>query len=420
MKAIPTRDIISCFLISFFASLSIPALAQPDYNFQNGLLISGTNKQIGAVYKFANVRTGVDATVTIADISSGITVVDIDGGSGYSEALQPTLRANTNTSGYLEMYFELFVAGTSTPYTAANLPVTCIDVDGMSNNDGAGKPIYEFDEINLGGGLVDFDGTAGELIISQSGNWFRGKNIAGIDYPGRDTSAKQVMFSVYNANVSTFTIRVGVDNQSSNVSDRLRSVYFKRFFYNNFPLVLPSLINFEGNRNRNGIAFKWDFSATEGLDHCVLERAAGAGTYSAVADFIYTGENAFEKHTTYTDNSVSKGDYNYRLKMTGKNGEIKYSSVLAFKTGAENDSQELNVYPSVITSSFTARFNADRSEPAQLQIVDYSGRSVYSKPVVLVQGQNNISVNDFTAARGNFVIVVRKGGKIYSQKVIVQ
>jgi hypothetical protein len=420
MKAIPARGIISCFFIPLFACLVIPALAQPDYNFQNGLLISGVNRQIGAVYHFANVRTGVDARVTIADISSGITVVDMDGNSGYPEALQPTLRANANTSGYLEMYFELFVAGTSTPYTATNLPVTCIDVDGMSNNDGAGKPIYEFDEINLGGGLVDFDGTAGELIISQTGNWYRGKNIAGIDYPGRDTSAKQVMFSVYNANVSTFTIRVGVDNQSSNVSDRLRSVYFKRFFYNNFPLVLPNLVNFEGNRNGNRIGFKWDFSTTEGLDRCVLERAVEAGTYSPVADFLYTGENAFEKHTAYTDNSVSKGNYNYRLKMIGRNGEIKYSSVLAFKTSAESDGQELIVYPSVITSGFTARFNADRTEPAQLQIVDYSGRSVYSKSVILVQGQNNISVSDFTAARGNFVIVVRKGGKIYSQKVIVQ
>lgn len=318
------------------------------------------------------------------------------------------------------MYFQLFVAGTSTPYTAVTLPVTCIDVDGISDNDGEGKPIYEFDEINLGGGFVDFDGTAGELIISQNGNWYTGKNIAGIDYPGRDTSAKQVMFSVYNANISTFTIRVGVDNQSSKTSDRLRSVYFKRFFYNNFPLALPKLINFEGNRNGNAITFKWDFSTTEGLGRCVLERAVASGTYSAVADFLYTGENAFEKHTTYTDNSVSKGNYNYRLKMIGKNGEIKYSSVLAFKTGAENDSQELNVYPSVISSSFTARFNADRSEPAQLQIVDYSGRSVYSKSVILVQGQNHISVNDFTAARGNFVIVVRKGGKIYSQKVIIQ
>lgn len=420
MKAIPARCVTCCLLVPIFICLFLPAAGQPDYSFQNGTLISGINRQVGAVYKFPNVRTGVDAQLTIVHISSGITVVDMDGGSGYPEALQPTLRAEANTTGYLEMYFQLFDAGTSTPYTAVTLPVTCIDVDGISNNDGEGKPIYEFDEINLGGGFVDFDGTGGELIISHNGNWYTGKNIAGIDYPGRDTSAKQVMFSVYNANISTFTIRVGVDNQSSKASDRLRSVYFKRFFYNNFPLAIPRLINFEGNRNGNRIAFKWDFSTTEGLDRCVLERAVDAGTYSPVADFLYTGENAFEKHSTYTDNTVSKGNYNYRLKMIGKNGEIKYSSVLAFKTSTTNDVQELNVYPSVITSSFTARFNAGRSETAQLQVVDYSGRSVYSKSVTLVQGQNNISVNDFSAARGNFVIVVRKGGKIYSQKVIVQ
>ncbi|MBL7708143.1 MAG: T9SS type A sorting domain-containing protein [Chitinophagaceae bacterium] len=422
MKAIFTRrvnSLILCFLASLVLTGNASAQA-PIYKFQSPSLVSGTDKAVNAVYRFPNVTTGYDALVQITNMSAGIALRNIDRTiDGYGEAFQPEYRVNANTNGYIDFLITFVLTGTSTAASQPFVDVSGLDIDG---DDGvAPNNLREYNRIDMGGGTYSFNTTVSHLSISQSGTAYTGTNVTGVLWGALvDTSAKEVMFTVTNTNVTSFTYRVGAFNNSSSTGTRYASLYFKKFYYAPFPLAIPSLINFEGTRNGNGIAFKWDFSTTEGLDRCLLERAVATGIYSAVADFEYTGENAFEKHTTYNDNSVSKGNYNYRLKMIGKNGEIKYSSVLAFKTGAENDSQELNVYPSVISSSFTARFNADRSEPAQLQIVDYSGRSVYSKSVVLVQGQNNISVNDFTAARGNFVIVVRKGGKIYSQKVIVQ
>lgn len=422
MKAIFTRRVIDFILCSFVCLiLTTKASAQaPIYKFQSWSLESGTDKAVNAVYRFHNVTTGYDALVQVTNMSAGIALRNIDRtADGYGEAFQPEYRVNNNTNGYIDFLITFVQAGTSTAASQPLVDVSGLDIDG---DDGvAPNNLREYNRIDMGGGTYSFNTTVSHLTISQSGTAYTGTNVTGVLWGALvDTSAKEVMFTVTNSNVTSFTYRVGAFNNSSNSGTRYASLYFKKFYYAPYPLAIPSLINFEGNRNGNNIAFKWDFSTTEGLDRCVLERAVSPGAYSAVADFLYTGENAFEKHTTYTDNSVSKGNYNYRLKMIGKNGEIKYSSVLAFKTGTTNDVQELNVYPSVITGSFTARLNADRSEPAQLQIVDYSGKSVYSKSVVLVQGQNNISVNDFTAARGNFVIVVRKAGKIYSQKVIVQ
>lgn len=422
MKAIFTRRVsglILSFLICLFIASNASAQA-PIYKFQSPSLVSGTALAVNAVYRFPNVTTGYDALVQVTNMSAGISLRDIDRtADGYGEAFQPEYRVSSNTNGYIDFLITFVLTGTS---TAANQPfvdASGLDIDGDDRS--APNNLREYNRIDMGGGNYSFNTTVSHLTVSQTGTAITGTNVTGVLWGALvDTSAKEVMFTVTNTNVTSFTYRIGAFNNSSSTGNRYASLYFKKFYYAPYPLAIPSLINFEGNRNGNSIAFKWDFSTTEGLDRCVLERAVVTGTYSAVADFEYTGENAFEKHTTYTDNSVSKGNYNYRLKMIGKNGEIKYSSVLAFKTGAEKDSQELNVYPSVISSSFTARFNADRSEPAQLQIVDYSGRSVYSKSVTLVQGQNNISVNDFTAARGNFVVVVRKGGTIYSQKVIVQ
>lgn len=421
MKINSTRIVlIRSILFVLFSLYSLTIFGQqPDYIFRNGIRISGpSGYQPGSVYRYANVRSGVDATITIVAISPGITVDDLDAGSGYDEALQPTLSVNPFTNGYLEMYFRLFVAGTNTPYTALEMPVTCIDVDGVSNNDGNGNPLYEFDEVNLGGGYFETATLGGELMVSQTGNWFNGKNTFGTDYPGRDTLAKQVMFSVINANVSTFIIRVGVDNQSASSAYRLRSVYFKKFIYPHFLLPLPKMLDFNGNSSGGKIALNWKMESGGEWDKCLLERSDISGLFKSIAVFLPA--NAAVTNYGYTDYTEETGNYYYRLKLISPEGEIKYSNTLAFKTGNEKNGQNMSVYPSLVTDHFTVKLSAERDETAKLQVVDYSGKQVYNRTISLKRGENNIAINDFTEQRGNFVIVLRSANRIYSQKIIVQ
>lgn len=67
MKLFSIR-ILMLFSISIFLLQSF-AVAQSKYQFKGATLISGTALNIGAVYKFSSVTAGVDATVTIADIT---------------------------------------------------------------------------------------------------------------------------------------------------------------------------------------------------------------------------------------------------------------------------------------------------------------------------------------------------------------
>ncbi len=421
MKTNSTRNPVVIVLLFVFLFLSINTVfGQPDYTFKNGVQISGpVEYQVGNVYKFSDVKPGVDATITIAAISPGITVDVLDAGSGYDEALQPSLIADPYTNGYLEMYFQLFAAGTNTPYTALEMPVTCIDVDGVVSNDGNGNPLNEFDEVNLGGGYFETATLGGELMVSQVGSWFIGRNTFGADYPGRDTSAKQVMFSVINANVSTFTIRVGVNNQSASSGYRLRSVYFKKFNYPHFPLPLPKMLDFNGTRSDNQIMLNWKMESGGEWKQCLLERSTNSNNFESIA--IFSPENVTAVKYNYTDYAGGTGNYYYRLKLIGLEGEVKYSSVLAFKTSDKNIwANKMNVYPSLVTDRFTVKFSAERNEATLLQMVDYSGKLVYNKAINLKKGENNIAIDDFSVQRGNFVIVLRFSNSVQSQKIIVQ
>lgn len=259
MKTIPTPFTLVMQLMTLAILLvSGQAYAQPDYKFKNPQKLSGTALRTGAVYLFEDVKTGVDAKLTITSISSGVTLTQLDGGSGYPETLQPTLQIDSWKSGYVEMKIDFLVANTNSPSVQAQIAATCIDVDGVTNYDGHGRNLYEFDQINMGGGYVDFNTVGGELSIAQSGDWFTGTNIAGVDYPGRDTSAKAVMFSVINVNVSSMTVRVGINNQTSNSATRERSVYFKRFVFPNSSLAVSEIEKKRTRKERvyNSEAFK--------------------------------------------------------------------------------------------------------------------------------------------------------------------
>lgn len=237
---------MAAYVLLLLLAFNLSAIAQPKYDFRNSTKISGTDRQVGAVYRFPNVKSGTDALVTITAITGGAVLNTLDAtSSGFAEAFQPTITLPAHSKGYVEFSIVFVTAGTSTAVVQTEIPVTPIDVDGQSPN------VFEFDEIyRYSSSYVDYNTLGGELQISfPSANWVDGTNVAGIDYGGIDTTAKQVMFTVVNANTSTLVVRTGADNRSGSSQQRLRSLYFQKFTYPNSVLALaPNTPNLPGNR----------------------------------------------------------------------------------------------------------------------------------------------------------------------------
>ena len=231
-------------LVLLFGSTTL--MAQPKYDFRNATKISGSNRQVGALYRFPNVRTGTDALVTITAITGSLTldVLD-DNSSGFDEAFQPTITAPVHSKGYVEFSIQFVAAGTLIPQVQTEIPVTPIDVDGKNNT------VFEFDEIyRNSSSYVDYSMAGSELNITfPSANWVDGVNKTGIDYAGIDTTAKQVMFSVMNYGTSILLVRTGADNTSGSSQQRLRSLYFQKFKYPNSVLSQTALPATSQNNN---------------------------------------------------------------------------------------------------------------------------------------------------------------------------
>jgi len=411
------------FLMVLLLCSATALKAQPDYDFTNSIQMSGSgnpsNVMVGDVYRFLNVKPGVDALVTITDITGGITVSALDAGSGYPEALQPTLEVPPFTSGYLEMSFQFIDATTDLPLVMPELPATCIDVDGMLDNDGLGNPLYEFDQIDLGGGYVDYDMVGGELTVNQTGNWFNGTNIGGIDYPGRDTAAKQVMFTVVNTNVASFVIRVGANNLSTKQSTRLRSVYFKKFKYATglMPVYADGLVSFKGVKKEDNIALSWELTNLKEYEAVFVERSTNGGNFETIAQTTPAYNNLGKATGNYSDNPTLKGTVLYRLRMIANNGATLYSNTLLFKMNGV--AGQLKVFPTVVSDATTLQLTSAQKATVTVRVTDYNGRTMLNKQVVVQTGENSVSVDGMSRfARGNYVITVYTPNEIHSQKMI--
>jgi hypothetical protein len=197
-------------IVSFviFSTEKSQAQAAPIFSFSSYSLESGTALSNGAVYRFSNVTTGVDALVTISAVTSGITLRNIDRTiDGYGEAFQPEYRINGNTNGYIEFQIRFVNSGTSTTSNRPIVSATGLDIDGSPSGSNSLK---EFNRIDMGGGSYEFNSYNAELTVSQSGTAVSGNNYTGNLFGALvDTTAKEVMFSVTNTNVGSMTYRIG-------------------------------------------------------------------------------------------------------------------------------------------------------------------------------------------------------------------
>lgn len=311
----PTHLAITAFLLQLLLLTNYSANAQARYDFRNAVRISGTDRQVGALYRFPNVRTGVDALVSITAITGGLTINTLDGtSSGFAEAFQPIITLPAHSNGYAEFNITFVTAATSTPVVQTEVPITPIDVDGE-----AGR-VYEFDEIfRSASSYVDYDLTGDEVQLSYpEASLVRGVNTGGITYDGVDTTAKEVMFSVVNANISSVIIRVGANNVSNQSRQRLRSVYFQKFGYPNSVLAIssfriPGANNTPGSRPSLKV-FPTVFTST--LNVSFISTLSGLATFRLV-DFsgkliklqtiaVWPGNNRI---TIYSLGNLPAGNY---------------------------------------------------------------------------------------------------------------
>lgn len=224
------------------------------------------------------------------------------------------------------------------------------------------------------------------------------------------------MFTVMNASVSSVTFRVGATNTGDETINRLRSVYFKKFNYPNPVLPITDLRLFNGISKDGCVSLMWELNKENTTITIELLKSTNGSDFTTEALFLVTpGIYKFD----YIDRNLSAKVY-YRLKMLSDKNFETQSNILTFKPDLVIKNG-LKVYPSFVSSSFTATIKSEVFEDGFLEITDLNGRKVRWQPISLQPGINNLQVYDLDrVSAGSYFIVVRKNSGNYQSMIIKQ
>ncbi len=409
-----------------FSQTSIPELV-----FKNSTILSGTAGSDGAVYKFANVATGIDAQVKINGRSStNVVLNDIDiSNTGYDNAFQPlvnyinggSLSANTVTDWYLEFQVSFVQAGTSTPTTVSGFDVTGLDDDGNT-------ALHEYLSFyNLTTYTLE---NPTDITVSNimSGSTIVGKRFDGstTEFDGIDVTATEAMVTNHYTSISTFTVRVGGKAKGPiNISNNGRqySMWFKSFTYNN-PVIktLPvSLLSFNAALdNSSKVTLDWVTTAEINASHFVVQRSTDGNDFDDEAVIFTDDQNSYvKKQYDYADNisSVNSSLVYYRLKMVDKDGKFMYSEVAVIRLANQQGQMTMLTYPNPAVNQVRVTIPSDwQNKTIAYSIYNLNG-SLIKQKVDSNAGQTE-TFNIADLPLGLYIIKAANGNETSAQKFL--
>ena len=419
-RKMKTNFTLIALFIAFMLTSAV-SKSQTSYQFSFNSIPTITNggaaNQVGTQYRFSNVCTGTDALVTILSATGGATIAIFDDNTNTKpEAFSPEINIPGNQTGLIEFKFEFVKAGLNSISTQDSLYATAIDIDGTSS-------LKEMDVIDMGGGVASYMAANPEISVTQSGNVFTGKNIAGTTYNGIDTSARQVMFTVKKNNISSFIYKAGAVNSGSSSALRLKCIYFKNFIYPSSALPVKYSA-FDAAASNNVVTLRWVTENEINSNHFEVERSFDGYSFKTVGlvlDALVA--NGSSKTYQFKDNSAELLDKNlvyYRLKQVDNDGRITYSGILAVRMQANANGVKMQVSPNPFVENLSVRFTATENGTAQLQLVNVNGQKVLTQQVTISKGNNSMQMQGFGKLNTGIYLaqLVVNGVIIDNQKIV--
>jgi Secretion system C-terminal sorting domain len=379
--------------------------------------VNGDSLAVGAVYKFSNVMPGTYAKVTIVSKTGGATIAMLDDNDlTKPEAFSPRINIPAFSNGLVEFKIEFFKTTNNNVRILDTLRATAMDIDGSPD-------LHEVDALDLGtGSVLSYQSNALEIAVTKTGNLYTAVNIAGIEYPAVDTTAKQVMFTLTKTLISQFTYKAGANNNLSTSIARQKGIYFKGFNYTT-PTVLPvKLLSFDAVALDKSVILNWKTSEEVNHNYFEVERSIDGNTFSKTAIVLDGIANGTAKNYELKDDvSVlqDKAVFYYRLKQVSKDGSFTYSNILSVRFKNVSD-VVMQVSPNPFVERLTVRFNSNEKANAEIRVTSINGKTVAVKQSIINKGFNNVQLDGLASLPAGIYLasLVVNGKVIDNQKII--
>lgn len=446
----------------------------PELSFVNPVLKSGKDKAEGAIYRYSNVMTGVDAEVKLKKFSQkNITISSIDNNTtGWNKAFQPEFGLNgtvaPNQNWYIDFTMTFFKAGTNTKVKLPRADFTALDLDGDGQSvaeytafsspanisystfsklttqtgtllgslvtcpvcnvastviqclvcHGTGEvagidcAICGGDGVLLSGCSHPYDGIVGNVLQGPIQN-----------YSNIDTSGTAVMATFQYTNIDHVDFRYGATTSAFKGANgsavRMNSLWSKSFNMSPGLFTLPvTITNFSAVLNSsNNVNVSWQVANEKALQY-LLQRSVDGKTFATIATIFPAEEtNSY----SYTDKGVQSitGTLYYRLVTVDQTKETQYSEIRVVRLGeASQESFTLATYPNPAKDNFRLKLPAAwQGKSVTLSL--YSANGTLAKSLQFSSANQVESVEVTSLLKGMYLLTAKCGSETAQQRIIV-
>jgi hypothetical protein len=389
------------------AQCSTPA---PSLVFSNPVLISGTDGQIGAIYRFPNVAPGMDCHIEILALGNGALLGEIDNTTqGYYDAWQPYVTAGANDTSYLDWRITFKKGGTNTDTVLPCLAVTAVDVDGDNN------ALKEFIRAATPGAYAIDPFTTLHVTFDGTYNTATGQITT---IPAIDTNHREAMFQMNFANVSSIVYRNGSISTKNNIDVRHTCIYFKPFFFDILVILPVKLHSFSASIVNQGTRLSWMVQEENSLQSYTVQRSLNGSTWTDI-DKVYAVNNAGYNSYYVYDQQRPNGIAYYRLQLTDNNGRIGYSGVVQ---AGNNAGPNLMVRSTtLVKNSLSLQLNAPAADAYSVRLYSMQGQLVTQKQFTVSAGYSQLYADLPMAGNDAMYIVTltnKQGHLVYTGKIL--
>ena len=178
--------------------------------------------------------------------------------------------------------------------------------------------------------------------------------------------------------------------------------------------VPVQLVNFGAAAGDCANAVTWSTATEANFSHFELERASDAADFRA----IYTAPAAGAGRYDFTDASPAATSY-YRLRSVDVDGSASYSDVVTVVSDCAAAAAEMIIAPNPVSAGH--ELSIALTAPAQagtLTVLDLLGRPVHHE--TLAPGQTAVRLSTLSLAPASYVLRLRDGAHVATQKLVVR
>ncbi|HEY0039396.1 MAG TPA: T9SS type A sorting domain-containing protein [Flavisolibacter sp.] len=442
----------------------------PELSFIAPVLKSGTANKEGAVYRFSNITTGIDAEIKLKKFSrSDIKMNTIDNSAlGWNKAFQPEFGlagvVPANQNWYIDFEMTFYEAGTNKKKKVDKADFTALDVDGdgwsiseyavFSNPANvAYSPASSLSTVpagTLGSSItcgtcnipslliqcllcqgtgevndVPCGGCAANGVLhslcshpyeGMIGNVLQGPVQ---NYNNIDTNGTAVMATYQYSNVDRVNFRYGAKSgaYSANGSGiRLNSMWSKSFALTPWTALPVNFSSFGVIYQKGDAAISWKATHGEELKKFLVQRSTDGKNFNDIAT-VFAGNTL---NYSYTDPNISSntGVVYYRVASIDHTGDILYTSVKMIRL-TKNDQQTLalSTFPNPVVNDVRITLpQAWQGKPVVLQLITTNG--TIAKTIQLGAASQTETMSVSNLLKGMYVVKAICGEEAAQQRII--